>query len=87
MMGKTALTPEELQTVTNSDTPCLIITATGTVENNEAVTVYIKDMDTFLCVKLVDDSPCCHWECCAKRWAVHAPVKAGMWPSQTRDGM
>ena len=57
-MGKSSLTPEELQTVTKSDTPCLIMTAIGKVETNEEATVYIKDSDTFLCVcvKLVDDS-------------------------------
>ena len=56
-MGTSSPTPEELKTVTKSDTPCLITTANGTVETNEEATVYIKDSDVFLSVKLVDDSP------------------------------
>ena len=34
----------------------LIMTANGTVATNEEATVYIKDLDIFLCVKVVDDS-------------------------------
>ena len=33
------------------------MTTNGTVETDEEATVYIKDLDMFFCVKLVDDSP------------------------------
>ena len=57
MKRKYSLTPEESKTVTNSDTVCLIVAANGEVKTDEVATVYIKDSDTFLCVKMVDDSP------------------------------
>ena len=55
-MGTSSLTPEELKTVTNSDTPCLILTASGTVETDEEATIYIIAIG----------------ECCADRWATTA---------------
>ena len=56
-LRKSSLTPGDLKTVTNSDTLCLIVTANGTVESNDEATVHIKDLDIFLCVRLVDDAP------------------------------
>ena len=36
---------------------CVIITANGMVEASEESTVYINDLDTFVCVNLVEDVP------------------------------
>ena len=47
----------ELETVTKSDTHCLLMTASGTVETRVEATVYIKDSDTHFRVQLVDDHP------------------------------
>ena len=33
------------------------MTANGRVETTEEATVYIKDLDIFVCANLVDDSP------------------------------
>ena len=46
-----------LKTVTKSDTLCLFVTANRTVETDEKATVYIKDLEVFLCVKLVENFP------------------------------
>ena len=54
---KYLLTPEELKTVKNSVTPCMIVTPNGTVETNEEATVYIKGLDIFVCIKSVDGLP------------------------------
>ena len=48
VMGTGALPPEELKTVTNSDTPCLITTADGIVETGEEAAVYIKEFGRIL---------------------------------------
>ena len=56
LIGICSLPPEELKTVTNSDTPCLITTENGTVETGVEAAVY-KELDVFLRVKLVNDSP------------------------------
>ena len=47
----------EFKTVTKSDTHCLLMTASGTVETRVEATVYIKDSDTHFRVQLVDDHP------------------------------
>ena len=48
MIGRTSLTPEETS---------VIMTANGTVEASGEATVYIKDLDMFSCVKLVEYFP------------------------------
>ena len=48
MMAKSSPTHEHLRTITNSDTPCLTMTADGTVETNEVATTHIKDLDILL---------------------------------------
>ena len=49
IIRQSSRTPEELKTVTNSDTPILMMSANGSVETNEEATVYIKkDLDNIL---------------------------------------
>ena len=51
------LTPKEWKRVTELPTLCMIMTANGSEETGKEAMVYIKDLDIFLCVKLVDDPP------------------------------
>ena len=55
-----------------SRTLCFLLTANRTVETNEEAPVCINNLDIFSFVKFVATlQQNCHWECCAKRWALH----------------
>ena len=56
-MSKMDLSPEELETVTVSRRPTTVITANGSVDTTEEVTVYVKDLDMFVPVQLLEDTP------------------------------
>ena len=72
IMGRHSLTPEEKKTAKRASNPCFIITAKRNSRNNEA-TVYTKDPNLFVCVKVVEDSQRrhCNWESYVTRWATH----------------
>ena len=57
MMGRTSLTREEMTTVKKASVACVSMIANGTVEANHDPAVYMMDLDIFVCVKLVEDSP------------------------------
>ena len=56
-MGKNDWTAEEAETIRASRTLCKLMTADGTVDTFEEATVHIKDMDMFVTVQLLVDSP------------------------------
>ena len=47
----------ELETVTTSRSPTTVITANGEVQTHEEATVYVKELDIFLTMKVLDDTP------------------------------
>ena len=47
----------ELEIVTTSKSPTKVITANGKVQTNEEATVYVKELDLCLTVKLFEDTP------------------------------
>ena len=57
MISKKDLNSAELETVTTSRSPMTVITANGEVQTNEEATVYVKELDIFLTVKLLEDTP------------------------------
>ena len=57
MISKKDLNSAELETVTTSRSPMTVITADAEVQTNEEATVYVKDLDIFLTVKLLEDTP------------------------------
>ena len=58
VMSKTdLLSPEDLETVTVSRIPATLITANGSVDSFEEATVYVKDLDMFVMVQLLGDTP------------------------------
>ena len=57
MMSKTDLSPEELETVKVPRRPSTVITANGSIDTNEEVTVYVKDLDILVTVQLFEDTP------------------------------
>ena len=68
--------------------PCVIMTSNGLVQANRDATVYINDLDIFLCVRLFEDSPAvlslgmsCEVMGFSYFW------NAGEQPSLTKDGV
>ena len=57
MMSKTDLSPEELETIQVSPHPTTVITANGTIDTTEEVTIHVKDLAMFVTVQLLDDTP------------------------------
>ena len=57
MISKKDLNSAELETVTTSKSPTTVITANGKVQTNEEATVYVKELDVFLTMKVLEDTP------------------------------
>ena len=57
MISKKDLNSAELETVTTSRSPRTVITANGEVQTYEEATVYFKELDIFLTMKVLEDTP------------------------------
>ena len=47
----------ELKTVTTSRSPMAVMTADGEVQTNEEATMYVKELDFFLTMKVLENTP------------------------------
>ena len=59
MINKKDLNFAELKTVTTSRSPTTVFTANGEVQTNEEATVYVKELEKFLTMKVLEDTPAC----------------------------
>ena len=57
MISKKDLNSAEMDTLTKSYSPTIVITANGEVQTREEATVYVKELDTFLSMKVLDNTP------------------------------
>ena len=57
MISKKDLSNAEMDTLTKSCSPTIVITANGEVQTHEEATVYVKELDIFLTMKVLDDTP------------------------------
>ena len=57
MISKKDLNSAELETVTPSRSPMTVKTANGEVQTNEKATVYVRELDIFLTMRLLEDTP------------------------------
>ena len=57
MISKKDLNSAELETVTKSCSPTIVITANGEVQTHEEAIVYVKELDIFLTVKVLENTP------------------------------
>ena len=57
MLSRKDLNSAELETVRVSKSPTTVVTANGEVQANEEATVYVREMDLFVTVKLLKDTP------------------------------
>ena len=57
MLSKKDLNSAELDTSTTSRSPTTVRTANGEVQTHEEATVYVKELDIFLTMKVLEDTP------------------------------
>ena len=57
MVSKKDLNGAEVDTLTKSCSPTIVITANGEVQTHEEATVYVKELGIFLTVKVLENTP------------------------------
>ena len=57
MISKKDLSEAEMDTLTKSCSPTIVITANGEVQTHEEATVYVKELDMFWTVKVLENTP------------------------------
>ena len=57
MISKKDLSKAEMNTLTKSCSPTIVITANGEVQTHEEATVYVKELDIFLTMKVLENMP------------------------------
>ena len=57
MISKNYLNSAEMDTLTKSCSPTIVITANGEVQTHEEATVYVKELDIFLTMKVLENTP------------------------------
>ena len=57
MISKKDLNSAEMDILTTSRSPTTVITANGEVQTHEEATVYVKEFDMFLTMKVLEDTP------------------------------
>ena len=57
MLSRKDQKPAELETVRVSTSPTTVVTANGEVHTKEEATVSVKELDSFVTVKLLENTP------------------------------
>ena len=57
MISRKDLNSAEMNTLTKSCSPTIVITANVEVQTHEEATVYVKELDIFLIMKVFEDTP------------------------------
>ena len=57
MISKKDLSDAEMDTLTKSCSPTIVITANGEVQTHEEAIVYVKELEKFLTMKVLDNTP------------------------------
>ena len=57
MISKMDVSDAEMDTLTKSCSPTIVITPNGEVQTHEEATVYVKELDIFLTMKVLEDTP------------------------------
>ena len=57
MISKKDLNSAEMDTLTKSCSPTIVITANGEVQTHEEATSYVKELDIVLTMKVLEDTP------------------------------
>ena len=57
MISKKDLSYAEMDTLTKSCSPTIVINANGEVQTHEEATMYVKELDIFLTIKVLENTP------------------------------
>ena len=57
MISKKDLSDAEMDTLTKSCSPTIVLSTNGEVQTNEEALVYVTELDIFLTVKPLEDTP------------------------------
>ena len=57
MISRKDLSDAEMDTLTKKCSPTIVKTANGEVQTHEEATVYVKELERFLTVKVLEDTP------------------------------
>ena len=57
MLSKKDLSSDETETLRRSRNPTTVVTANGEVQTNEEAQVYVYDLDLFVTVQILDETP------------------------------
>ena len=57
MISEKDLNSAEMETLTKSCNPTMVITANGEVQTHEEATVHVKELDIFLAMKVLENTP------------------------------
>ena len=57
MISKKDLSNAEMDTLTKSCSPTIVLTANGEVQAHEEAIVYVKELDMFLTMKVLENTP------------------------------
>ena len=57
MISKKDLSEAEMDTLTKSCSPTIVITANGEVQTHEEAMVYVKELEIFLTMKVLENTP------------------------------
>ena len=57
MLSKRDLSSDEMDSLRRSRIPTTVVRATGEVQTNEEAQVYVHDLDLFVTVQVLDDTP------------------------------
>ena len=57
IISKKDLSDAEMDTLTKSCSPTIVITANGEVQTHEEATVYVKELGIFLTMKVLENTP------------------------------
>ena len=57
VISKKGFNSAELETLTTSRSLTTVTTANGEVQTHEEATVYVKELDMFLTMKVLEDTP------------------------------
>ena len=87
MLSRKDLKSAELETIRASRNPTTVITASGEVQTNEEATAYVHDLELFVTVHILEDTPAvlslgklCEEHGCSYEWA------SGQKPPVTQNG-
>ena len=57
MISKKDLNSDEMDTLTKSCSPTIVVTANGEVQTHQEATVYVKELEIFFTMKVLENTP------------------------------